>query len=119
VGDVTITTCLVDEDGQGLTGEASSFALKIVRHSDGALLDWNDMTFKSSAWVSPSVPLAEMANLPGWYYKTITITGWSDGSYSASLVYNDGEAVGGGDFAIYSGTEEPGSSVGCTFLRMR
>jgi hypothetical protein len=90
-----ISVIIADANGALLTGKAASTALKIRRVADGYLLDWNDLTFKASAWTTPTTPLVEVdaTNVAGMYKKAITITSWADGFYQALVHFDDGTTV--------------------------
>jgi hypothetical protein len=90
-----ISAILIDANGALLTGKASSTALKIRRVADGFLLDWNDLTFKGSAWITPSTLLIEVdsVNFAGFYKKAVTITAWNDGFYQALVHFDDATTV--------------------------
>ena len=68
----------------GLTG------LKIGRREPAGLLDWNDLTFKTSAWGAVSTTLTEVdtVNQQGLYRKTVEIGDWPDGKYYLLLDYS-------------------------------
>lgn len=76
-------------DGTALTG-SSNLRVQIQRASDGYFLDFNDSTFKNSAWTTKQGTLSEVSssNAPGWYkYGTgIDTTGWTAGSYFLTFV---------------------------------
>src|SRR3990167_5696559 len=66
--------------GAGITGVAD-IVLTVRRQSDGFLYDWDDDTFKTAGWVTPTKALAEVdaTNLPGFYRLTATghVGGWN------------------------------------------
>ena len=90
-----ISVVLANSNGALLTGKAASTALKIRRVADGYLLDWNDLTFKASAWGTIATTLTEVdaTNLPGGYKKVVTITAWADGFYQALIHFDDGTTI--------------------------
>ena len=58
---------IIDENGDPVSGQ--TVTLKIKRVSDGAWLDFNDDTFKTSGWTSKSTNLSEDTT-EGYYYYT-------------------------------------------------
>ena len=70
--------------GLALTG-LTDIAADARRSSDGFLLDWNDMTFKSSGWTTRQLQLTETdaATQAGWYRYT-----WDTGNIT-NPVAND------------------------------
>lgn len=55
------------------TGKAATLTLRIVRSSDGYMLDWSDWTFKASGWTTLNKTATEhdATNNPGVYYWVI------------------------------------------------
>lgn len=90
-----ISALLVDASGSLITGGSASSSLKIRRVSDGFLLDWSDLSFKSVGWSVLSTPLMEVDStyLPGLYNKLVTVTSWLNGFYQSTVNYDDGITV--------------------------
>jgi hypothetical protein len=77
---------LFDETGAPITGLASTTLVKVRRCTDGYFLDWNDGTFKNTAWTTIAAAANEISatNMPGYYNRTPATATWSDGWYSVS-----------------------------------
>lgn len=80
---------IFDDNQDPVTGGAAATSLKIRRGSDGYFYDWSDGLFKNTGWTTLSTTLAEMdaTNLPGYYKKDVTESGWTDGWYQAFARY--------------------------------
>ncbi len=73
------------------TGKAATFTLRIVRSSDGYMLDWSDWTFKTSGWTTLNQAATEhdATNNPGVYYWTIGTSSTVD--HTLPACFNDDE----------------------------
>jgi len=80
-------------NGAAITGGGASTSLAIRRGSDGFYLDFNDSTFKSTAWGARTSVMTENALDLGWYHKTIATTGWTDGIYLGFFNYTGSPAL--------------------------
>lgn len=90
VGGITEDIDWLLQDSNGLiTGAAGLTSLKIGKRSTGGLLDWNDLTFKTSGWGTLATSFQEVSstNQRGLYRKTIELDLWADGKYYALLDY--------------------------------
>lgn len=90
VGGLTEDIDWLLQDSNGLiTGAAGLTSLKIGKRSTGGLLDWNDLTFKTSGWgtLATSFQEVDSTNQRGLYRKTIELDLWADGKYYALLDY--------------------------------
>jgi hypothetical protein len=123
-----ITITLTDASGALLTGKAAYTELIVRRVSDGFILDFNDLNFKSTGWTSIYSQFLEIdaTNLPGQYKKDIDITGWVNGDYKYIAKFDDGISlenftgeiyVDGSVVAVPAIT--PVSGVGGDILRAR
>jgi len=67
--------------GEPVTESAEFTSVGIRRLSDGYLYDWTTGVFSSIGGTSPTTTYDEITLLPGFYKKTVDISGWSNGSY--------------------------------------
>lgn len=80
------TEPLVNASGTPLTG-LGDVLLLISRASDDFFLDWNDNTFKSSAWTDIDQVMTELdaTNAAGVYYHDFPATGHGDDEFTAYI----------------------------------
>jgi hypothetical protein len=112
---VEISCLLISTDtGVPITGGSASTALKIRRVADNALYDWNDATFKTSGWTTPTTTLTELTTVAGEYAKTVSESSWNDGYYQTIITYTGSvpQLHFTGEAYIYDGKEfEPANDA--------
>lgn len=110
-----ISCLLISTDtGVPITGGSASTALKIRRVADNALYDWNDATFKTSGWTTPTTTLTELTTVAGEYAKTVSESSWNDGYYQTIITYTGSipQLHFTGEAYIYDGKEfEPANDA--------
>lgn len=102
-----IKTGLYDSSGTAITG-STDLTVKIKRDSNDYFYDFNDSTFKASGHTSISSQMSEpdATNAPGEYELSVTISGWSDGVYTAYVFYGGTPAwVDAIELRVYDGEE--------------
>lgn len=72
VTSIPIEVSLSERGTGGITGESPVYRLRRV--SDGYYLDFDDNTFKNSAWTTKQKPLTENGAHSGFYSDTLDAT---------------------------------------------
>lgn len=81
------TESVVDSTGTPITGASSKTSIFLKNVETGDIMDWSDVTMKSSGWGSITDVLSETIYPAGEYGYTIPLSGLANGRYCATLKY--------------------------------
>ena len=81
------TEVVVDSSGTPITGASSKTSIFLKNVGTGYIMDWSDVTMKSSGWGSTTDVLSEAIYPAGEYGYNVPLSGLSNGRYCATLKY--------------------------------
>ena len=98
---------LYDADGDAVAG-ATLLKVKIKRDADDFFFDFDDTTFKSSAWTTIAEAMSEIdgTNAPGEYELAVTVSSWNDGTYTVYCNYTGSPKQNGSYELVITGGAE-------------
>lgn len=71
----------------------TSYVIRVVRQSDDAVLDWDDLEWKDAGWVQASNALTELAAVPGLWVGQFEMPDDFSGTSTVSVVRSPGDVT--------------------------